>query len=622
MMFKNLSIIGGGPNCVYALEILLKKILKEKNQKKRIISIFEESGLFGCGKTHSKFLDKNILLNRVAGQISLGSYPFNKFQKNLRKYDYNFMEWKKKEFKKIKSTDWPPRYIFGLALEQKILDLLKIYKKYTKTEIIIYFKKIISIKKKFGLLELTDIDKKIYLSDKILILTGNYISSNNNTKLNKKILSIKKNTNCKFEHNFLKYLDETKYWVKFKNKKILIYGTGVSSLDLITKLESQCKKIIPISRTFLFPFARPFNQKLRNPKKFEHKGIILTYNLIKKLREKINKQNNFKKITIENTILPIIKAEFYLIYFKKFLNSRSYKFLEHKIKSAYSIKNLNKKLNFLIEDRTIELCIKNLLNSKSFNKQFYKKNWFSKKNILESIKKEKFKFFDFFSNPLILEKKNFIKNYLTFLKWDIDQAKMGNLHSPFKKACDGVWRDLRPLFTYLLDNTKNQKLYNEFINKILPTHNRLADGPSLYSIKKIKKMIKSKKIDLSYKDKYFFEKKNKLLFIKKSKFEEKIDFIFSAVANIYKNNFIGDVLILNMRKNNIIDFNKIYNSKLILGVKLNKFQHPINKKNIVNNNITFVGPASEGSKFFHHTLSRPDKKQFNTRDLELWVSRI
>ena len=39
-------------------------------------------------------------------------------------------------------------------------------------------------------------------------------------------------------------------------------------------------------------------------------------------------------------------------------------------------------------------------------------------------------------------------------------------------------------------------------------------------------------------------------------------------------------------------------------------------------NITFIGPASEGSKFFHHTLSRPDKKQFNIIDLEKWANRL
>ena len=94
MKFKNLIIIGCGPNAVYGLEILLKKILRENNKEKKKIIIFEKSGLLGCGKTHSKNLGKNILLNRVAGQISLGSYPFNKFPKNLKKFDYNFMSWK------------------------------------------------------------------------------------------------------------------------------------------------------------------------------------------------------------------------------------------------------------------------------------------------------------------------------------------------------------------------------------------------------------------------------------------------------------------------------------------------------------------------------------------------
>ena len=93
MEFKTLNIIGAGPNCIYALEILLKKILKTKNHTKRKIRIFEKTGLIG-GKTHSYNLSNNILLNRVAGQISLGSYPFNRFPKSLSKFDYNFMQWK------------------------------------------------------------------------------------------------------------------------------------------------------------------------------------------------------------------------------------------------------------------------------------------------------------------------------------------------------------------------------------------------------------------------------------------------------------------------------------------------------------------------------------------------
>ena len=76
MKFKNLSIIGGGPNAVYALDILLKKILKKKIKTKKKIIIFEQSGLFGCGKTHSKELPKVFFSIELLGKFLLGHFLF------------------------------------------------------------------------------------------------------------------------------------------------------------------------------------------------------------------------------------------------------------------------------------------------------------------------------------------------------------------------------------------------------------------------------------------------------------------------------------------------------------------------------------------------------------------
>ena len=42
MKFKNLSIIGGGPNAVYALDILLKNILKKKLHQKKIFTYLSQ----------------------------------------------------------------------------------------------------------------------------------------------------------------------------------------------------------------------------------------------------------------------------------------------------------------------------------------------------------------------------------------------------------------------------------------------------------------------------------------------------------------------------------------------------------------------------------------------------
>ncbi len=121
---------------------------------------------------------------------------------------------------------------------------------------------------------------------------------------------------------------------------------------------------------------------------------------------------------------------------------------------------------------------------------------------------------------------------------------------------------------------------------------------------------------MKFKNNYNFKKMKKTLFLSNNIIKIKIDYIFSAVADIYKTNFFGDKLYNNMKKNFILSFNKN------IGIKLSKNQSPLNKNNFENKNITFIGPASEGSKFFHHTLSRPDKKQFNIEDLEKWVARV
>lgn len=623
MKFKNLNIIGGGPNCVYAIEILLKKILSIKDKKKRHIRIFEKSGLIGSGKTHSINLSKNILLNRVAGQISLGSYPFLKFPKNLSKFDYNFMDWKnkqsEKEIRNLKSTDWPSRFIFGLSLRQKMLDLLKIYLSHTNVTIEIYFDEIVSINKKKKIEIITKENKK-FESDKLLIATGNYLSSDMSTKLNKEIKELTKKTNASFEYNFIENLDKKKYWRKFSMNSILIFGTGVSSLDVISMLSKKKNKIFPISRTFLFPFARPLNQKLKNPKKLEHTGILLNKDLIKNISLIISKNRKNEKFNYKYILLPFIKSEFYLIYFKNYLSKKNFSNFKLFVQNKLSIKN-KKKIDLINESHEIDEYLRNFLIKKNLKKNFYVENWFSQKKILDKISYGEICFFDIFANPLMYCKKNFTQEYLKFLDWDIKEAKKGNLSSPFKKACDGLWRDLRPLFTKLFDDCKNKKIYDEFIINILPIHNRLADGPSLEMIKEIKRLILKKVISFKYKDEYKFKKIGTKLFIFNDNYSNKIDYIFSAIANIYKEQFKSDNLMQSMFKNNLVSLKKNnFSNRQFLN--LSKLQNPINEKNLINKDITFIGPASEGSKFFHHTLSRPDKKQFNIIDLEKWVSNL
>ena len=57
------------------------------------------------------------------------------------------MSWKNNnkidKIKQLNATDWPARYIFGLALENKFYDILEIFAKHTNIELEIYFENII-----------------------------------------------------------------------------------------------------------------------------------------------------------------------------------------------------------------------------------------------------------------------------------------------------------------------------------------------------------------------------------------------------------------------------------------------------------------------------------------------
>ena len=61
-------------------------------------------------------------------------------------------------------------------------------------------------------------------------------------------------------------------------------------------LTGKNNKIYPYSRTFLFPFSRPFNQKLLNPKKLEHKKLYLIKNILISLEKNLIKKNLKRKL--------------------------------------------------------------------------------------------------------------------------------------------------------------------------------------------------------------------------------------------------------------------------------------------------------------------------------------
>ena len=117
------------------------------------------------------------------------------------------------------------------------------------------------------------------------------------------------------------------------------------------------------------------------------------------------------------------------------------------------------------------------------------------------------------------------------------------------------------------------------------------------------------------------DKKN--LFVKHRNTKINLNYIFYGILDLYKKNYMKDEMISSLIKNKLAAINqfKHNNKKYEIGLNLNITQNPIVKNKIIKK-IRLVGPSAEGKKFFHHTLSRPDKKQFNIYDLIDWSNKL
>ena len=279
----------------------------------------------------------------MAGQLSLGSYPFCKFPKKLNYYEYDFLQWSKKNKIKYRYTDWPPRSMFGRSLEQKFKDLIFLFKKETSVTIKLINKKVLSVNQDKDKLILSLENKKKITHDHVLFLTGNSYSKPSQNTFNYKINQFYKNKKVNFYDNLIELFENKNFWLKKNLKKeTIVYGMGVTGIDLITILseKSKCKRIFCVSRTGLFPFARPFNEKNKNTKLLEHKGIIFNELTAKKIKKNLTKK---LIVNFENSILKILKIEFYLIYFKNFMKKKDYKKLLIFSKKIKKSQNLNDK---------------------------------------------------------------------------------------------------------------------------------------------------------------------------------------------------------------------------------------------------------------------------------------
>ena len=680
-MFK-LAIIGGGPNSVYALDLLLRHVQGPGRRAVHHIVVFEASGQFGAGLTHSRHTPDTAKLNRVAGQISLGVgkfYPNPASGKEPYFFD-NFIDWSQDKLARtgsrkydIQPTDWPSRNLLGEALADAFEFYVKQLRLLEDIEVELVSEEVVNVTKSNDQPGYTlDTSTGTFKSfDKVLFVTGNIRRSlDENTWLGQlKNDCLKCNVEL-LENPYPLQDIETNL---SDAEKVVVIGAGVTAVDLMLFIgelgkrdKSSPKKVFPVSRNGIFSYARAVNQKQVEKQNF-HDGYVFTIELVDRLHAAADAHRGTRQLEFELEILPLLIAEMTLKYYgtlfgKKF-EADGLEILRARVDAFVADFDCWCSIDGAVQYLTGEICEKaeailsridsslELESAHEFGEELLAfarvvldnfeldDNQISilqlledarrKRSFFESASQYRFSWQDI-SNPLDVTSFGNLEDYktalLAFMREDIQKALQGNVCNPYKAACDGVWRDLRDTIIHAVQKEGlTPRSYEQFLDVYLPLHNRICDGPSIETMRRVIELIERGVICLDFAFDVNFEPSadcSSLVLV--GPFGKmNATCIILGTIDLYKSSYQNNRLYKSMiQRGAVRPWRPTEAHGRSFGLDLDNDFHPIDRTNRVNRDFTFLGPACEGYHIFQHTLARPDKEQAAVTNLKAWLREL
>jgi hypothetical protein len=206
-------------------------------------------------------------------------------------------------------------------------------------------------------------------------------------------------------------------------------------------------------------------------------------------------------------------------------------------------------------------------------------------------------------------------------------AAQNNVDNPAKAAADGVWRDLRPVFSHAVDfGGLSAASHEVFLNTYLRHHNRLANGAGLEVMNKILALIETGLVDVSTGPDARVEMTGDAFEVAGTwtGARQRVDVIVDArvhpfdpaadTAPVYPA-IMRRGLVCKWR-NPDPDGGPGFEPG---GLDLTPGFHPVRRDGVVEKRITLLGPASEGVMFFQLGALRPNQNHHVMQDILCWI---
>ena len=537
-----IAIIGGGPWGTYAVERLAALLTANPPEAPVRVLIFERTGHFGAGATHSDQQVWTSYLNRVASQIAFACDESNTAASALLPLldRPTFVEWAQERYRAtgdarfdLKPQDVPRRQLHGIALREMFDRYVGILRGVPGVEVDLYSSEASDISRgepKIAPFLVHREDSDAVPVDHVLLVTGH--SANTMARDGAETILRKhadENPGAAYIPDVYPLGDKLRERTVPADRSIAVLGMGLTAIDLVLHLTEgrggsfepadgdnlrylasgrEPSRIVMAGPSGMFTSSRPENQKAadssgRGHSALEHKGEFFTAAAIEALREShgvpaMLSHGEVRQLDFARHLFPLVVLELSYVYYRALLGEDHAKAVRLAVTPRYEEflripgPDSEAAIDHLLAP--VDECFVRALDESTLDGTL-------PEGRVPDIAVHRFRwrrFFDPISSSEAATPEGWRSALIEYMRRDHEAAAQGNLRNPVKAACDGVWRDLRSTFSAALDfGGLTARSHGQFIGLYLRYYNRMSNGTGLVPMRKILALVEAGMVDVS-----------------------------------------------------------------------------------------------------------------------------
>ncbi|MEV0455745.1 FAD/NAD(P)-binding protein [Catellatospora methionotrophica] len=636
MTVYRLAIVGAGPYGTYALERLAATRPVRAAGRSLEIHVYERTGEPGGGQVHGAGQAPTSYLNRTAGELSFaaddsveGAYPL--LPAHARP---TLHEWCRAEFAAtadprfaVAADDYPRRYLHGLGLRAAFDRYVALLRGTPGTVVHLHHAEVVDVAETNEGLRLSSTgDGDQVTVDNVLFVTGHSYHDPTRAPVGRVWASMAAQAGATFRPSAYPLVEQLGADVAGPGKTIGVAGTMLTGIDVILHLTEgrggtftqvddglryepsgrEPARVVAFSESGLFAYTRADRVA---PSK--HAGVFLTTEAVDRLRARHGADlNGRRQLDYARHLFPLVVMEMAALYYATMLGPEIGARVQEAGRPAWE--------HFLDDpgaspDEATARLLATIAGT--VDTLVAPVDRFSWQSTISPITADGSGSPDAYRSALA-----------EVMAADIAAARRGIPADPAKTAADSVWRGLRPVIVYAVNDAGlTAESHRHFLSTWLRHHNRLAYGAAPEVMEKILAVIRHGLVDVGAGPRARLAADGGRLVVTgpATGYRQAIDVLVDARVHHFDAAADAAALYPNLLRRGLVrqwrNPSRTGDDFVPGGLDLTDDFHPV-RDGGADRRLTFLGPSVEGRKFFQGGAMKPHANHHAMRNVMTWLN--